>query len=286
MMAALLVLALTPLARQTPSAFASAEATARSATIQNYEIGAEDILKITVYGHNDLMQAVVVQSDGTFMFPLIGRVKADGLTPEELEKKLAVLLGEGFIRNPQVTVVVQEYRSKTVFVVGEVARPGNYPLSESRTVVEVLSRAGPLLPTAAAEVIVLRPEEPVRGPLPPPEPDSNGAAKAQVIRVSLRDIQAGDLTQNVILQPDDTVLVPQAPKVYVSGEVRQPGAYPLLPGTTVRQAISLAGGLTEDASSRRIIVVRRVDGESRELKVKLEDLLEAGDTVVVKQSLF
>jgi polysaccharide export outer membrane protein len=258
----------------------------RAASVQGYEIGAEDILRITVYGHTDLLQTVVVQSDGTFIFPLVGRIKGEGLTPKELEQKLAILLGEGFIRNPQVTVVVQEYRSKTVFVVGEVARPGSYPLSESRTVVEILSRAGPLLPSAGGEVVVVRPAAAVSGPVLPDSAGGAGNGQAEVIRINVRDIQSGDLAQNVVLRPHDTVFVPQAPKVYVSGEVRLPGAYAMAPGTTVRQAISLAGGFNEEASTSRIEVVRLVGGRSRKVKVKLDDAVEPGDTVVVKQKLF
>jgi len=100
------------------------------------------------------------------------------------------------------------------------------------------------------------------------------------------DLQAGDLTKNVLLRPNDTVFVPLAPKVFVSGEVRNPGAYPFAPGTTVRQAISLAGGLTEDGSSGRIRVVRTREGKSRELKIKIDDPIQPGDTIVVKAKLF
>lgn len=258
---------------------------------KDYQIGAEDILKVTVYGHEDLTQTVVVQSDGTFVFPLIGRVKASELSPKELERKIVVLLSQGFIRNPQVTVVVQEYRSKTVFVVGEVSRPGTYPLSGNRNIVEILSRAGPLTAAAGAEVVVVRPLTEVAGPILPTDAavtGGDGAVKkqAEVIRVNVRDIQAGDLEKNVLLQPNDTVFVPQAPKVFVSGEVRTPGAYPFLPGTTVRQAISLAGGLTSDGSSGRIRVVREVEGKTKEVKIKLDDPIQPGDTIVVKAKLF
>lgn len=255
---------------------------------KDYLIGAEDILKVTVYGHDDLTQTVVVQSDGTFVFPLIGRLKASELSPKELERKIVVLLSQGFIRNPQVTVVVQEYRSKTVFVVGEVSRPGTYPLSGNRNIVEILSRAGPLTAAAGSEVVVVRPLAEVTGPILPTEVGDGATAKklAEVIRVNVRDIQAGDLEKNVLLQPNDTVFVPQAPKVFVSGEVRTPGAYPFLPGTTVRQAISLAGGLTSDGSSGRIRVVREVEGKTKEVKIKLDDPIEPGDTIVVKAKLF
>jgi len=256
-----------------------------------YQIGPEDILRVTVYGHEDLTQTVVVQSDGTFVFPLIGRVKAGDLSPKELERKITVLLSQGFIRNPQVTVLVQEYRSKTIFVVGEIARPGTYPLAGSRTVVEALARAGPTTANAGTEVVIVRPHGEVQGPVLPGAAGTPGAASAapaaaEVIRVNMRDVQAGDLAKNVALRPNDTVFVPQAPKVFVSGEVRNPGAYPFAPGTTVRQAISLAGGFTEDGSSGRIRVVRAVEGKSRELKIKLDEAVQPGDTIVVKSKLF
>jgi len=252
-----------------------------------YQIGPEDILKVTVYGNEDLTQTVVVQSDGTFVFPLIGRIKGGDLSPKELERKITVLLSQGFIRNPQVTVLVQEYRSKTIFVVGEIMRPGTYPLSGSRTLVEALAKAGPTTANAGGEVVIVRPHGEVQGPVLPNQVGVGPAsASAEVIRVNMPDIQAGDLTKNVLLRPNDTVFVPLAPKVFVSGEVRNPGAYPFASGTTVRQAISLAGGLTEDGSSGRIRVVRTVEGKSRELKIKLEDAIQPGDTIVVKSKLF
>jgi len=269
---------------------AAAPAPSPSPPATEYQIGPEDILRVTVYGHEDLTQTVVVQSDGTFVFPLIGRIKGGDLTPKELERKITVLLSQGFIRNPQVTVLVQEYRSKTIFVVGEIVRPGTYPLSGSRTLVEALARAGPATANAGAEVVVVRPHGEVQGPVLPSQvagtASGDASATADVIRINLPDIQAGDLTKNIVLRPNDTVFVPQAPKVFVSGEVRNPGAYPFAPGTTVRQAISLAGGLTEDGSSGRIRVVRSVEGKSRELKIKIDEPIQPGDTIVVKSKLF
>ena len=270
-----------------PAQAAPAPFPSPSPSTPDYQIGPEDILKVTVYGNEDLTQTVVVQSDGTFVFPLIGRIKGGDLTPKELERKITVLLSTGFIRNPQVTVIVQEYRSKTIFVVGEIMRPGTYPLSGSRTLVEALAKAGPTTANAGGEVVIVRPHGDVQGPVLPSQVGVGPAsASAEVIRVNMPDIQAGDLTKNVLLRPNDTVFVPLAPKVFVSGEVRNPGAYPFASGTTVRQAISLAGGLTEDGSSGRIRVVRTVEGKSRELKIKLEDAVQPGDTIVVKSKLF
>ena len=256
----------------------------------DYKIGPDDILKVTVYGHEDLTQTVLVQSDGTFIFPLIGRVKAADSTPPALASTLASRLSQGFVRSPQVSVVVQEYRSQRVFVVGEVTRPGPYPLSGRTSLVQVLASAGPT-PNAGAEVVVVRPPpgSDVREPLLPGQVSGKaapGQTHAQVIRITVRDLEAGDLSQNLELQPGDTVFVPQAPKVFVTGEVRNPGAYGHFPGMTARQLISVAGGLTQYGSDGRLRVVRQAQGKSKEDKVRLDDPVRPGDTLVVRRKLF
>jgi polysaccharide export outer membrane protein len=275
-----------------PAAQAPAPAAAAQLGPADYQIGPADILSVTVYGHPDLTQTILVQPDGTFTFPLVGRVKGSDMTPAELEKKLVILLSRGFIRNPQVTVVVQEYRSKTVYVVGEVARPGPYPLSGKTSLVEVLAKAGPTT-NAGAEVVVVRPQQgvAVAGPVLPTEVAEGEEAppdkpRAEVIRIAVSDIQAGELEKNLLLQPNDTVFVPQAPKVFVSGEVKSPGAYGWFPGMTTRQLISLAGGLTPDGSDGRLKVVRQAGGRSEEDKIKLDEPVKPGDTVVVRRRLF
>jgi polysaccharide export outer membrane protein len=214
------------------------------------------------------------------------------MTTAELEKKIAILLARGYIRNPQVTVVVQEFRSRTVFVVGEVAHPGPYPLSGRTSLVEVLAKAGPTT-NAGAEVVVVRPRQgtPVSGPVLPTEVAEgegapSGKPKADVFRVAMSAMQAGELDQNLSLQPNDTVFVPQAPKVFVTGEVRNPGAHGWFPGLTARQLISLAGGLTPDGSNGRLKVVRQVGGKSEEDSIKLDEPVKPGDTVVVRRRLF
>ncbi|HET8646367.1 MAG TPA: polysaccharide biosynthesis/export family protein [Vicinamibacteria bacterium] len=278
---AVLALAGAPLAAQGPPSPPPAPAPAQDSA---YVIGPEDILRVVVYGQADLSQTVVVQPDGSITFPLVGRIVASGLTPEDLRRSLVTLLSKRYLRNPQVTVTVQEYRSKSVFVVGEVARPGTYALQGATTVVEVLAKAGPT-PSAGPEVIIVRPRREVEGPLLPEQVSGEGK-DAEVIRVNVREIQMGRLAQNVVLKPKDTVFVTEAPKVFVSGEVRSPGAYAFRSGITVRQAISLAGGLTPDGSTGRLRVVREVAGKTRELKIRIDDPVQPGDTIVVKAKLF
>jgi len=254
-----------------------------------YTMGAEDIVRVSVLGHEDLTLTVVVQTDGTFVFPLIGRVKAADLTPKELERKITTLLAQGYVRNPQVTVAVQEYRSKTVFVVGEVSRPGSFPLSGRMTVLELLAKAGPTS-AAGAEVVIVRPKGPVSGPIVPV--DLTGAqtqdvsSQADLIRVNVHDIQMGQLDKNVLIHPNDTVFVTQAPRIFVTGEVRNPGAITFFPGVTVRKAINTAGGFSADAATGKIRVVREVEGKTKELKIGIDDPVQPGDTIIVKTKLF
>jgi polysaccharide export outer membrane protein len=248
----------------------------------DYQIGPDDILHVSVLGHEDLDLSVLVQADGGFIFPLVGRVMARDLTPAELEQQLAASLARGFIRDPQVTVVVEEFRSKTVLVMGEVLRPGPYPLTGSMRVVEVLATAG-MKPEAAQEVLVVRAGSDAAVD---PEAALGGASGAEILRVDMVAIQAGDLSQNIPLQPGDTVFVPPPPRFYVQGVVRSPGAYPLTPGLTLREAITVAGGFAPGASEGRTRVIREIGGEKREIKVDLDAPIRAGDTIVVKGSLF
>lgn len=253
------------------------------AAAEEYRIGAQDILAIAVYGHDDLTQTVVVQADGMLSYPLVGRIEAAGRTPKDLEADLTTRLGASFIRDPQVSVAIREYRSKTVLVAGEIAHPGTYPLSGQQTIVEILAKAGPMSAGASAEAIVVRPKGEAKGPVLPSEMNSSAV---EILRVNVREIEAGKLDSNIVLKPNDTIFIPLAPRIYVSGEVRTPGAYPFTPGTTVRQIVSLAGGLTEDGSQGRIRVVRTVEGKAKETRIGIDEAVQPGDTIVVKAKLF
>lgn len=262
---------------------------------RGYRIGPGDVLQVAVYGHEDLSQSVVVQPGGGFAFPLVGSVAAAGATTEELEARIAHELARGdFLRDARVSVSVREYRSKVVFVVGELARPGTYPLAGETRVVEILSRAGPLAPSAGSEVLVVRPLAGADRPLLPGEVQGGSAAggqtrgspAARVLHVDLAALQAGRLDQNVAIQPNDTVFVPRAEQIYVTGEVRNPGAFPFRAGLTARQAVALAGGFTVDASKGGAQLVRQLGTRPQTLKVKLDEPLRPGDTLVIKAAWF
>jgi len=250
-----------------------------------YVIGAQDVLTVTVWESPDLSGKFTVEADGSFTFPLIGRVKAGGLTLRQFEAELKKKLADGYFKNPQISVAVETYRSQRIFIVGEVRNPGTYPLTGDMTLIEALARAGSNTQTASPEAIIVRapagkqPEGPI---LPEQKTDAT-----EILHVNIRDLQSGALSQNVALRDGDTIFVPRAESVYVFGQVKNPGAYALQSAdTTVLQALSLAGGVTDRGATNRIKIARIVNGEKQEIKVKLTDRVLPGDTIIVPEKFF
>ena len=261
------------------AALAVAPVSAQSAA--DYQIGAQDVLTIQVFDQADLGGKYTVETDGTFSFPLIGRVTAGGMTLRALEGELKAKLADGYFRNPQVTVAVEQYRSQRVFVMGEVRAPGPVPLTGGMTLIEALSRAGSTMPTASGELAVVRAPQGAKGPLLP-----NQQTGTEVFRASIRDLESGALSQNIDLRDGDTIFVPRAETAYVFGQVKNPGGYALQKDTTVLQALSLAGGVTENGAMNRVRIVRIVAGNKKELKVNLTDIVRPGDTIIVPERYF
>ena len=249
--------------------------------VTDYRVGSQDVLTITSYDQADLSGKFTVEADGTFTFPLIGRVKAGGLTLRALEDSLKTRLkDEGFFRNPQVTVSVETYRSQKIYVIGEVRSPGSYPLSGDMSLVEAIARAGSTLPSASGEAIIIHATPGATGPSLPSQ-DANTQT------VDLRALQNGAATLNIVLRDGDTISILRAESVYVLGQVKNPNAYALQQkNTTVLQALSLAGGVTDRGSMNRIKITRIVKGDKKELKVKLTDMVQPGDTISVGDRLF
>jgi polysaccharide biosynthesis/export protein len=245
----------------------------------NYIVGPQDVLRVNVWNQSDLSGQYTVERDGTFSFPLVGRVDVKGLTLRAVEAEITRLLADGYFRNPQVTVAVLEYRSQRIFVVGELRTPGTYPLTGDMTLIEALARAGSTTVDSADHVLVLRANG-ASGPLLPGQPGA-----AEIIRVETRPLERAE-SQNFLLRDGDTVFVPRALNVYVFGHVRTPGSYPVTSATTVLQALSLAGGVTEYGATNRVKVVRVVDGREQQVKVKLNAVVQPGDTIIVPARYF
>lgn len=247
--------------------FASVRTLAQTAG--NYIIGANDVLMITVLDDPTLSGRYTVEADGEFTFPLIGRIKAGGLSTRDFETQLKKRLSPDYFKNPQVTVAVEQYRSQRVFVTGEVRQPGPVPLTGGMTLAEALVRAGSTLPSSSGEMAIVR--EKLKEP----------------IRISIRDLETGQSSQNIELQDGDQIYVLRAESLYVFGEVKSPGAYSMQTNMTVLQALSLAGGQTPNAALNRIKIVRLVNGKRVDIKkVKLTDLVRPGDTIVVPEKYF
>jgi polysaccharide biosynthesis/export protein len=247
----------------------------------DYIVGAQDVLKVTVFEEPSMSGVFRVDNDGSFQYPMLGRVAAAGLRLRDIEQALKTKLEDGYINRAQVAVDVEQFRSRSIFVVGEVRSPGKYPMAGQMTLIEALAAAGSTTPNASTEVLILRPRD--TNAAQPLTPDQ--ANQANVSRVSLADLQLGRLSENVSLMEGDTIFVPKADKFFITGQVKTPGAYTYERGLTVLQAISLAGGLTDKGSNRRLKAIRVVKGKKMEVKVDLTDTIEPGDTLMIPQRL-
>jgi polysaccharide export outer membrane protein len=247
----------------------------------SYRIGLQDEVRITVFEEPDLTAVYRVEADGSITFPFVGQVPAAGSTPAELQQRLASMLAAGYLRNPQVRVEINQYKSQFVYVIGEVRAPGKIPMTGTKmTLLEALALAGSPTANASNEVIVVHPVRTGAGADPGAE--TAGAR----ISVNRRDLELGRAGQDVMLQDGDIINVPAAQQFYMTGMVRNPGTFVLDPGMTVQQAIALAGGLTERGSDRRIKVSRLVDGKLTELGIELEDEVQPGDTIIITSRFF
>ena len=243
----------------------------------DYRIGPDDVLAISVWDHKDLDQVVAVRPDGKISLPLVGETEAGGLTVSELAARLTTAYSQT-VRSAQVTVSVREIRSRPVFFLGGVVRPGPMQLTQDLTILQALSLAGGPVATADLEsAFVLR-----------------GDGRIPVNLLAL--LQKGDPTENLKLQPGDTIVVPNADAVYVQGEVKTPGPVKYVKALTITQAIAAAGGFTPLASSRRVTVSRTDGGKREVLRINVGDimsdpeskdvLLKPNDVVTVPQRLF
>jgi polysaccharide biosynthesis/export protein len=261
---------------------------AQSAT--DYTIGPQDVLAIVVFDQADLSGKYAVEIDGSFTFPYIGRIKAGGLTIRAFETDLRTRLADGFFKNPQLAVAVESYLSQRVFVAGEVRTPGTLPLTGGLTLLDAIAKAGFTTPDAGDEVVVIRGGQGA-GPAPVPAggavPVGKDATGKAVVTVSLKSLQSSALgAQNIVLQDGDTVYIAPAEPIYVYGQVKSPGSYPVKGDTTVLQALTLAGGATPIGAVNRVRVIRIIKGEKKEVRVALSDRVQPGDTLMVPERFF
>jgi polysaccharide export outer membrane protein len=253
--------------------------------VNEYKIGPKDLLELTVIGFEDLNRKVRVSEDGKISLPYLGDVQVQGLTKSDLEKKLTKLLEEKYLQNPQVTVVIAEFQSRKVYLIGAVTTPGPYELLGRLTLLKLISQAGGLTPEAGNEIVVMR---------QPP-----GGTKTS-LKISVEELLLnGNPSLDIPLQPDDVISIPvdKIVQIYVTGQVKTPGALSVRKSNipTVLRAIAQAGGFAERASKGGVII-KRIDEAGKEVRIKVnvndimkgkkKDVqLQENDVVIVPEKL-
>jgi len=259
-------------AQSGPAAPASAASAPRPAEAL---IGAGDTLKITVYQNPDLtVESARISETGQINFPLIGSVGVGGLTTAGAEAKIAKMLRDGgFVLRPQVNIQVGQIRSSVISVLGQVNKPGRYPIESVGTKVsEMIAMAGGVMP-AGGDIVTLV-----------------GTRNGRPIKLDIdlpAVMQAGKSELDMVVDNGDIVYVDRAPSAYIYGEVQKPGAFRIERGMTLMQALAQSGGLTAKGTQRGIKAHRRdANGKVTIIDLGMNDPVVRDDVIYVKESLF
>ena len=249
---------------------------ARAAQPADYRLealGMGDMIRVSVFRNPDLTTEARVSERGTIMFPLIGEISVTGLTPTQVSKQIADKLRAGrFVVDPEVTVSIAQVNSRQVAVLGNVQKPGRYPLdANTAKVTDLIALAGGIAPTGSDQITVMT--------------TRSGKTERREIDLAAM-IRSGDLTQNLDLQAGDTLYVGRAPMIYVTGEVTRAGAYRVEKDMTVMQAIALGGGITPRGTERGIRIHRKNGDQIQRMEAKLTDPVQTDDVIFVRESLF
>jgi polysaccharide export outer membrane protein len=251
-----------------------------------YVVGPQDVLTLTIFNDDTLSRpALIVDNEGTIDLPYINRVRVAGLTTRQIEEELRRLFGvrtdeqgrlRGFLKNPNISVTVKDFRSQRVYVTGAVRLPGFVELQGDPTLTRALSEAGYPTTESGSYVVITHSVEgqPATGAAPVTM-DPN-----EQIRVAREDIDNGRASR-IRLRAGDFIFVPTADKFFITGEVKSTGQYVLNGELNVLQALAMAGGVTDRANKGNIKIERVVDGRKVEIKAREATLVQAGDTIKV-----
>ena len=236
----------------------SATAASSASSGSQIHLGPGDLLDVRVFDVPEMNQMVRVSRFGDATFSLIGSVHVANLTPEEARHVIAQRLTEGsFLVNPQVSVLIQEYGTQGVSVLGEVQKPGTYQVLGNQTLLEIISVAGGTTAYAGASVTIQR------------------SADGTLLTIPLTKDASATLASDVRLQPGDKVMIPRASMVYVIGDVGRPGGFLMQNGgrVTVLQAMALAGGQTRTASLNHARLIHKTASGYMETQVRLKKMM-------------
>jgi len=263
------------------------EAQTKTGSGQSYEyqIGAKDLLEISVFEVPELNITVRVSENGMVTLPLLGEIKAEGLNRADLEKQIAASLEKNYLKNAQVTIFIKEFQSKKISVMGAVKNPGEHDLIGRQSLLQVISMAGGLSEQASATVIIFR---------------QFRSLPSQSLIIKLDDVLLkANPKYNIPIFPGDIINVPgsQFLDIYVFGQVKNPGAVRMKKGSddvTLLRAIAQAGGFSDRARSGKVMVTRTVDGVEKKINVDVKDILrgkskdfvlQAFDVIFVPESI-
>lgn len=239
-----------------------------------YRLGPGDGIRIQVFQNPDLSLEARVSENGVISYPLLGSLNVSGITLGEAEQRLANALQEGgFVQKPQVTIALTQIRSNQVSILGQVGRPGRYPLDTPNTrVSDAIATAGGILALGSDTVVL------------------SGLRDGQAYRreVDLASVLvSGKPGDDPVVQAGDTLYVRRAPVFYVYGEAQRPGAYRLERDMTVQQALAAAGGLTPRGTEFWLQIHRKnADGKLEKLSAERADIVQTDDVIYVRESLF
>ena len=227
---------------------------------RDYKIGPEDLLEISVFEEEKLNKTVRVSSQGNISLPLLGILRVKGLTANEVEKEIRDLLSEKYLQDPHVSVFIKEYRSQRISVIGAVEKPGVFDITGQKTILDMLGMAGGLKGgnenEAGQLLFLIRPPKPEDEPFKEKKDSDELTPKTFVIDLEELLVK-GDLTLNLPLIDGDVINIPVSGKIFVGGEVKNPGGFPLKgKKMTVSQAIVMAGGLTTEAKGSETKIFR------------------------------
>jgi polysaccharide biosynthesis/export protein len=269
---------------------------------KDYQVGPEDLLEIGIYGQDKLNRTLRINGQGEIAMPLVGVVKVAGLTPQEIQKRLEELYDAQYLVNPQVTVVVKEFRYQRVSITGAVAKPGTYELIGPRTLLEVLSLAGGLSSQTgggiAGDVVNVTRHSSLHDPAGTKKGKTpqTSTAPAETMVIDLRHLVSGASPElNIMVANGDVVNVPFADTAYVMGSVKSPKSVPVKENLTVSQAVALAGGLDPLLATNNITIMRfDKQGSPISIKANLNSIIarnepdipiKGSDVIIVNESV-
>lgn len=233
----------------------------------DYRVGIDDVLAVTVLQAPELNTAARVSQQGTISLPLIGEVSVVGQTAREIATAVEGKLREKYIRQPEVSVQITDTQSHGVSVIGAVKKPGVVQIRGTKTLLEVISLAEGITDDVGEDIVVVHPI------------DSKDADAGPSKTIKVKSLyQAGDASANVAINPGDVIKVQQAPMVYVVGEVKEPGAFPVRGGDrlTVLRALALGKGLAPTASKDAAVILRGgAAGGQTEVPIRLSQILKS-----------